>query len=195
MNWSEELEEKLRRRNQILFAKDGAFLFELDQQILSAGQKAAILWALDFAKESVLLLESAHPEEDRPRRALNASRLWAEGKLKMPAAQREILRCHAWAKELQSPEETALCHAVGQACSTVHTIRHAIGYPMYDLTAIVRRLGFPQCRPQLLLRQQQYRERLEYWASNAGDVTEWADFLEKTTKTTAGANTPAAGKY
>ena len=56
MNWSEELEEKLRRMNQILFAKDGAFLFELDQQILSAGQKAAILWALDFAKESVLFL-------------------------------------------------------------------------------------------------------------------------------------------
>ena len=68
-------------------------------------------------------------------------RAWAAGELKMRPAQRSILRCHALAKELPSPADIAACHAVAQACSVVHTPGHALGYPIYDLTSLVRRLG------------------------------------------------------
>ena len=59
----------------------------------------------------------------------------------MRYAQRKILDCHAFAKEAGCKEDVALCHAVGQACSVVHTAGHAIGYPAYDLTAIIHRYG------------------------------------------------------
>lgn len=182
MNWTEELKQNLQRKNQILFSQDGAFLNNLNQKILSAGHKAAILWALEFAEESVLCLEEKYPDEDRPRKALDASRLWAAGKLKMPAAKKEILRCHALAKELDSETEIALCHAIGQACSTVHTIQHAIGYPIYELTAIVRQYGYDQCEQPLLLRRKEYLERLIFWKSNKDLITGWADFLQHDSK-------------
>ena len=66
------------------------------------------------------------------------ARLWAMGKVKMPSARPAILAVHAMAKQLQDPGDAALCHGVGQGCSTVHTPRHAMGLPIYELTALVR---------------------------------------------------------
>ena len=86
-------------------------------------------------------MERAYPEERRPREALEAAQNWAAGKCKMRLAQQKILACHAFAKETSSKEEIAICHAVGQACAVVHTAGHAIGYPIYDLTAIVYKYG------------------------------------------------------
>lgn len=56
----------------------------------------------------------------------------------MPAARRAILAAHAAAKETADPVSIALCHAIGQACGTVHVETHAIGLAMYELTALVR---------------------------------------------------------
>ena len=39
----------------------------------------------------------------------------------MPVAKKAILECHAMAKELTDIADIALCHAIGQACSVVHT--------------------------------------------------------------------------
>ena len=50
----------------------------------------------------------------------------------MPQAKAAILACHALAREWDSPEDIALCHAVGQGCSVVHTAGHAMGYPIYE---------------------------------------------------------------
>ena len=55
----------------------------------------------------------------------------------MPSARPAILAVHAMAKQLQDPGDAALCHGVGQGCSTVHTPRHAMGLPIYELTALV----------------------------------------------------------
>ena len=102
------------------------------------------------------------------------------GKIKMRLAQRKILDCHALAKELDSREDIALCHAVGQACAVVHTAGHAIGYPMYDLSAIVYRLGIENCAEAVEQRKREYIDRLFYWNEHAGDYEgEWADFMLK----------------
>ena len=113
-----------------------------------------------------------HPE------ALEAARNWAAGKIKMREAQRKILDCHGLAKELSSPADAAACHAVGQACSVVHTAGHAMGYPIYDLTAIVYRLGLENCREQVERRKEEYVDRLLWWAGRPEkDAGEWAGFL------------------
>ena len=109
-----------------------------------------------------------------------AVRAWAEGKIKMRLAQRKILDCHAFAKELDSKEDIALCHAVGQACAVVHTAGHAMGYPMYEFSAIVYRLGVENCREAIEQRKQEYIQKLFYWNEHVGDYEgKWADFMLK----------------
>lgn len=77
------------------------------------------------------------------------------------------------------PNEAAAlyCHAVGQACSVVHTVGHALGYPSYELTAIARVAGVFDCREQIETRIHEYIERLYYWRAHTCDYSDWAKFL------------------
>jgi hypothetical protein len=98
----------------------------------------------------------------------------------MPIAKQAILNCHAMAKELTNPADIARCHAVGQACSVVHTVGHALGYPMYELTAIVLELGLDDCRDFIEQRVMYYTQRLCYWMEYEKTCQQkWAGFLKK----------------
>ena len=183
MDWLDEVRIKLKKRNQVLFAKDMEYLQDLAMLFREQNHKTMVLWALDLAAESVAKLEEKYPDETRPREALEAARAWAAGKIKMRPAQRKILDCHAFAKEIDSKEgkeDIALCHAIGQACAVVHAAGHAIGYPMYDLSAIVYRLGIESCAEAVELRKQEYISKLFYWNEHIGDCEgEWAYFMCK----------------
>ena len=178
--WFTEVKAKAKRKNQILFAKDNLFLTDLCQLIAQANRRALILWALELAEETTRELAEKYPENHRPREAIAASRAWAAGEIKMPIAKRAILNCHAMAKELADPADIARCHAVGQACSVVHTAGHALGYPMYELTAIVLELGLDDCRDAVEHRVRYYEQRLHYWAEHEKSCSQnWASFLRK----------------
>lgn len=178
MYWLEDVKARLKRKNQVLFAKDCEFLWQLSDLLGAQDHRTLVLWALDFAEDSVSQLESKYPSEERPRNALDGARKWAAGKIKMPAAQRKILDCHAFAKEIECKADIAACHAVGQACSVVHTAGHAIGYPIYDLTSIVYRLGADCCEQEAERRMQEYIDKLLYWQEHApGYKGPWADFM------------------
>ena len=180
MDWLNEVRIKLKKKNQVLFAKDAEFLQDLSTLFQNQSHRTMVLWALDFAYESVAKLEEKFPDETRPREALDAARAWAEGKTKMRLAQRKILDCHAFAKEIGSKEDIALCHAIGQACAVVHTAGHAIGYPMYELSAIIYRLGIENCLEAVEQRKQEYINKLFYWSEHVDDHEgEWADFMLK----------------
>ena len=180
MDWLDELRIRLKRRNQVLFAKDMEYLQDLTMLFREQSHKTVVLWALDLAAESVAKLEEKYPDENRPGEALEAARAWAARKIKMRPAQRKILDCHAFAKEIGSREDIALCHAVGQACAVVHTAGHAIGYPMYDLSAIIYRLGIENCAEAVELRKQEYIGKLFYWNEHTCDYDgRWAGFMLK----------------
>ena len=178
--WFTEVKAKAGRKNQILFSKDSLLLTDLCQLIAQANRRALILWALQLAEETARELAEKYPEAPRPREAIAASRAWASGEIKMPIAKREILNCHAMAKELTNPAVIARCHAVGQACSVVHTSGHALGYPMYELTAIVLDLGLEDCRDPVEQRVMYYEQRLRYWMEYEKTCQlNWAGFLKK----------------
>ncbi len=180
MDWLDEVRIRLKKRNQVLFAKDTEFLQDLTTLFRGQSHRTMVLWALDAAAESVAKLEEKYPDESRPREALEAAWAWAEGKIKMRLAQRKILDCHAFAKEVDSKENIALCHAIGQACAVVHTAGHAIGYPMYELSAIIYRLGMENCAEAVEQRKQEYIRKLFYWNEHVCDYEgEWADFMLK----------------
>ena len=180
MDWLDAVRTKLKRKNRVLFAKDTEFLQDLAMLFREQSHRAMVLWALDLAAESVARLEGNYPDETRPREALEATRAWAAGDIKMRLAQRKILDCHAFAKEIDSKEDIALCHAIGQACAVVHTVGHAIGYPMYDLSAIVYQLGIESCAEAVEQRRREYINKLFYWNEHIGDYEgDWADFMLK----------------
>ena len=178
--WLTEVRAKAKRHNQILFSKDSLLLDNLHHLIGQANRRALILWALELAEETTRELVEKYPENHRPREAIAASRAWAAGEIKMPIAKRAILNCHAMAKELTDPADIARCHAVGQACSVVHTVGHALGYPMYELTAIVLEQGLENCRDAVEQRVMYYEQRLRYWMEYEKTCQQnWAGFLKK----------------
>ena len=178
--WLAEVCAKLKRHNQILFSRDSLLLAELSRLIEQTNRRALILWALGLAEETARELAEKYPEDYRPQEAIAASRAWASGEIKMPIAKQAILNCHAIAKVLESLADIARCHAVGQACSVVHTAGHALGYPMYELTAIVLELGLDNCRDAVEHRVGYYEQRLHYWAEHEKSCSQnWASFLRK----------------
>ena len=178
--WLAEVCAKAKRHNQILFSKDSLLLDNLRHLIGQANRRALILWALELAEETARELVEKYPEDHRPWEAIAASRAWASGEIKMPVAKRAILNCHAMAKELTEPADIARCHAVGQACSVVHTSGHALGYPMYELTAIVLELGLEDCRDFIEQRVIYYTQRLCYWMEYEKTCQQkWVGFLKK----------------
>ena len=180
MDWLDEVRTKLKRKNQVLFAKDAAFLQDLAMLLKEQSHRTIVLWALNLAAESVAKLKEKYPDETRPKEVLEAAQAWAAGDIKMRLAQRKILDCHAYAKEITSKEDIALCHAIGQACAVVHTAGHAMGYPMYELSAIVYRFGVENCREAVEQHKQACIQKLFYWSAHVdGYEGEWADFMLK----------------
>ena len=180
MDWMEEAAAKLKRKNQVLFVKDSEYLQDLVSLFQGKNHRVMALWAFDLAAGSIAELEKKYPEERRPGEALAAARDWAAGKIKMRWAQRKILDCHAFAKEIEAKDDIASCHAIGQACAVVHTAGHAIGYPVYDLTAVIYRLGLENCAEAVEKRKQDYVDRLFYWDAHCENYTgEWAPFMQK----------------
>ena len=179
MNWYDEVKLNLKKKRAILFSKSSECLLPLQSQLEDTDKRTAVLWSLYFAEDAVELVSARYPDESAPCDALALTKLWAQGKVKMPEAKRAILECHALAKRISSPQDIALCHAIGQACGCVHAKGHAIGFPVYELTAIVRRYGIEACKDAIERRLDEYREKLlELNSSRLADKYEWAKFLK-----------------
>lgn len=180
MDWLNEVQSRIKRKNQVLFSKDSEFLEDLTALIQEQNHRTMVLWAFELADETAGKLRKRYPDERRPEEAVAISKAWAAGKVKMPEAKRAILQAHAFAKEIDSLEDIALCHAVGQACGTVHANGHALGFPIYELTAIIRCYGVPECKEIVEKRKQHYKDRICYWRENYESYPcEWASFMLK----------------
>ena len=176
--WMKEVRGRIKRKNQILFSKDSVLLQDLSAVIGVQNRRVLTLWALDLAGEVSRIFEKRHPNQFLPRNTVSMARAWAQGQIKMSAAKRAILDCHALAKEMKEPVDIALCHAIAQGCSVVHTTGHALGLPIYELTAIVRENGIDSCREPVEDRCQEYVDKLLYWHQQEPQYEgPWADFL------------------
>ena len=55
-----------------------------------------------------------------------------------------------------------------------------MGFPIYELTSIIRRYGLPACREPAEARLRHYLDRLLYWKEHAEDLPrQWAEFMLK----------------
>lgn len=162
MVYLEDVKEKLKRKNKILFSRDSLCLQNLLTELRKQDRKVIVLWALECAENISKELAKKYPNDDRFENAVNLSKEWAHGKIKMPLAKKAILQAHAVAKEISNPVDIALCHALGQGCSAVHVETHAIGLPMYELTAIVLENGIENCEKKIEEKINEYIKSLKH---------------------------------
>jgi len=173
-----DVEIKYKKRNKILFSRDSECLQELIGLIQLQKHRTLVMWALDCAKLPLEQFEIKYSDERRPRICLELCESWARGKIKMPIAKRAILDSHAVAKEIDDGEYGALCHAIGHAGATVHVETHAIGLPIYELTALVLKYGIDNFQRPVSEKIAYYNDRLLYWQKNIDKQRlDWATFL------------------
>lgn len=178
-----DVEAKLKRRNKILFSRQSQCLQDLLKLIQLQKHRTLVMWALDCAQLPLQQLEAKYPHERRPRTCLELCEAWARGKIKMPLAKRAILDAHRAAKEIGDSEYGALCHAIGHAGATVHVETHALGLPMYELTALVLRHGKDKFQEPVSEKLDYYYQRLLYWQENTDKLgLSWAEFLADDSK-------------
>ena len=127
---------KLRK---MLGAADSPYIVSLMHLIETQSKATIASWCMDYAEMHILPIFEKHcPNDNRPRRAIAASRDWFEGKKKMAEVKNIILHeCHAAARELdKNPAAQAAARACGQASACFHTPTHSLGLAFYGAAAI-----------------------------------------------------------
>jgi hypothetical protein len=101
-------------------------------------QRSMAIWAADCAERVLPFFEKAYPQDDRPRKAIEACRRWVQtGVFKMADIRGASLSAHAAARAAkENPAACFAARAAGQAVATAHVPQHAFGGAYYALKAI-----------------------------------------------------------
>jgi hypothetical protein len=82
--------------------------------------------------------EEKRPEDDRPRKAIEAARTWVETSVfRMADVRKTSLAAHAAAREVaQDDAARSAARAAGQAIASAHVPSHAMAAAIYAATAV-----------------------------------------------------------
>lgn len=97
-------------------------------------KKTLVIWATDCAEHSLSYFEEKYPNDLRPRKAIEAARLWINGNLSICEAKKAAFESHEAAREAQEIGDKLSCsiaRACGHAVATVHVKEHAIHTSYY----------------------------------------------------------------
>src|ERR1022692_4969653 len=95
------------------------------KQLVDQDHKTLVLWAADCAEHVISCFEQTRPNDDRPRKALDAGRAWVRGLIPMTVARAAAFASHAAARDSDSPTARAAARAAGHAAATAHVASHA----------------------------------------------------------------------
>lgn len=87
--------------------------------------KRLAAWAVDCAEHVLYLFEDHYPQDDRPRKAIEAARAWVRGEMKMTEVRKFALAAHAAARQATRLEAIAAARSAGHAAATAHVPGHA----------------------------------------------------------------------
>lgn len=108
--------------------------------IKAIDQRTLAVWARDCAERVMAYFEEAHPQDPRPRQALETLQAWIDtGEFSMAVIRGASLASHAAARAVgQDNPARSAARAAGQAVATAHVPTHAIGGAIYALQALYR---------------------------------------------------------
>lgn len=95
-----------------------------------------LVWAADCAEHVLSLFEQKHPEDSRPREAIEAGRAWARGEISMRTARSAAFAAHAAARDANGSALSAAARAAGHAAATAHVAGHAVHAATYAAKAV-----------------------------------------------------------
>ncbi len=115
---------------------------DLDTTILELVQRSdhRVLgtWAGDCVERVLPCFEKRYPNDDRPRKAIEALREWVEtGVFHMADVRRVSLASHAAAREVAGDDTArSVARSAGQAMATAHVKTHSAVAAIYAVTAV-----------------------------------------------------------
>jgi hypothetical protein len=115
------------RDPRFITIRRGGTLTDSDHRLLA-------LWAAACAEHVLHLFESVQPSDPRPRQAIEQTRAWARGEIKMSQARAAAGHANAAARELSGAARHA-AHAAGQAAAVAHVAAHELGAAAYAIKA------------------------------------------------------------
>jgi immunity protein 5 of polymorphic toxin system len=92
------------------------------------------LWAASCAEHVLHLFETARPQDPRPRQAIEHTRAWVRGDVKMMQARAAGGHAMGAARDLRGPARHA-AYAAGQAGAVAHVAAHELGAAAYAIKA------------------------------------------------------------
>ncbi len=100
--------------------------------------KTLAVWAIDCVERVLPYFEEQYPQDNRPRKAIEACREWViTGVFKMADVRKAALAAHAAAREAgEYNAARSAARAAGQAMATAHVPTHSMGAAIYALQAI-----------------------------------------------------------
>lgn len=98
-------------------------------------------WAADCAEHVLALFEERHPDDERPRRAIETTRAWAAGEVSVGAARNAAVVAHAAARNAAEVAAREAARAAGHAVATAHMADHALGPAWYGVRAVLAASG------------------------------------------------------
>jgi hypothetical protein len=106
----------------------GGTLTDVNHQLLA-------LWAAACAEHVLHLFESVQPSDPRPRQAIEQTRAWARGEIKMSQSRTAAGHAQAAARALSGAARYA-AYAAGQAAAVAHVAAHELGAAAYAIKAV-----------------------------------------------------------
>src|SRR5260221_5565533 len=91
-----------------------------------------------WAERVLPYFERSYPADDRPRRAIEAGRVWARtGVFRMAAIRKASLGAHSAARAVEGDNAArSAARAAGQAVATTHVPTHSVGAAIYAASAV-----------------------------------------------------------
>ena len=105
----------------------GGTLTDSDHHLLA-------LWAASCAEHVLHLVESARPEDPRPRQAIEHARAWVRGEVTMMGSRAAGGHAMGAARDLRGAARYA-AYAAGQAACVAHVAEHDLGAAAYAIKA------------------------------------------------------------
>jgi hypothetical protein len=116
------------RDPRFITIRRGGSLTDSDHRLLA-------LWAALCAEHFLLIFEAVCPADPRPRQAIEQTRAWARGEIKMSLARDSAGYAQAAARVLSGAPRNA-AFAADQAAAVAHVAAHELGAASYAIKAV-----------------------------------------------------------
>lgn len=110
---------------------DAVISKEIEELQKKQDHRKLALWAADCAEHVLQHFEEKHPDDRRPRMAIEAARAWVRGQIAMSEARTAAFASHGAARDAEDDAACAAARAAGHAAATAHVATHAVHAATY----------------------------------------------------------------